>query len=133
MEAQELFKILGNELRLRLVCLLRDRVLRVGEICEIVQAPMSLVSKELMHLRKEKIVVAQRSGVAIRYSVPKNNDSDLLSAILDVAHGLMPANVYADAARARAHDARAMETAIGGNAKGTEQKKKSPNGRRSRA
>lgn len=101
MEAHELFHILGSELRLRIICLLRDRHLRVGELCKIMQVPTATVSKELMKLRELGLVSALRCGVSITYSVPREDKTDIMSALIDATYDLMSARVKADAALAK--------------------------------
>lgn len=103
MTADTLFKVLGNKIRLRLLCLLRESDLRVGDLQTITGLPMAMVSKDLMRMRNQKLVVAKRRGISITYSLPKTSETKALLAILDAARALLPPEIPADAAALSAH------------------------------
>lgn len=103
MTAEKLFKILGNKIRLRLLCLLRERDLRVGDLQAITGLPTAMVSKDLMRLRARGLVSAVRRGVSITYSIPKTAETDALRALLADAAVLMPPEIAEDAAKLSRH------------------------------
>lgn len=96
MTADALFKILGNKIRLRLLCLLRERNLRVGDLQTITGLPMAVISKDLMRLRAKKLVAATRRGVFITYFLPGTPECKLLQAVLEQAKDLFPPEIAAD-------------------------------------
>ena len=65
----ELFRLLADPNRLRIIYRLLDGPLNVGEISSAVGLEQSLVSHHLATLRKSKLVVATRSGRIVRYLV----------------------------------------------------------------
>lgn len=103
MTAEKLFKLLGNKIRLRLLCLLRERDLRVGDLQEITGLPMATVSKDLMRMRRLKLVVAKRRGISITYSLPKNEEAEILLEVLHAAQKSLPLEVLADAIALKSH------------------------------
>lgn len=103
MTADTLFKILGNKIRLRLLCLLRDRQLRVGDLQAITGLPMAVISKDLMRLRAKHLVAATRRGISITYFLPQTPESELLRSLLAAAEKAFPPEVRADAEALRQH------------------------------
>lgn len=97
MTADALFKVLGNKIRLRLLCLLRERNLRVGDLQSITGLPMAVISKDLMRLRAKKLVAATRRGIFITYFLPKTPESKSLLSVLAQAEALFPPEIVADA------------------------------------
>lgn len=81
----ELFKAMANPVRIRILEVLRtadDHT--VTEIQQRVRAEPSNVSQHLAIMRRHGLVLAQRDGTTIRYSV---RDPDLFQ-LLDVARSL---------------------------------------------
>ncbi len=97
MTADKIFKTLGNSIRLRLLCLLRERDWRVGDLQAITGLPMAMVSKDLMRMRAQKLVVATRCGVSITYSLPPGPETQILRDILASVQAILPPEVLADA------------------------------------
>lgn len=97
MTADILFKVLGNKIRLRLLCLLRERDLRVGDLQAITGLPMAVISKDLMRLRAKKLVAAVRRGIFITYFLPKTPECELLRSVLAQAESLFPPEIETDA------------------------------------
>ncbi|MDM8534603.1 metalloregulator ArsR/SmtB family transcription factor, partial [Clostridiaceae bacterium HSG29] len=63
------FKILSDETRLRIVVLLKQKQLKVFEICEILELPQSKVSKHLTKLKDLRFVIGERDGQYICYEL----------------------------------------------------------------
>lgn len=68
-KATSLLKLLAHEGRLEIMCLLVDGGRTVGEIGTSLGLTQSTVSQQLMRLRAEGLVVANREGRSIRYAL----------------------------------------------------------------
>jgi DNA-binding transcriptional ArsR family regulator len=77
----EFFKALAHPMRIRVLELLRNGPLSVGQLQEAIGAPGSSLSQQLAVLRGRGIVVTERHGTTVIYSV---RDPDLFG-LLDVA------------------------------------------------
>lgn len=69
MPRAELFRVLGDPSRLRILCLLGQEELSVGELVELLGVGQSTVSGHLAALRRAELVVARRDGAHTRYQV----------------------------------------------------------------
>ena len=78
----EFFKALAHPMRIRILELLRQGPLSVGQLQEAVGAPSSSISQQLAVLRSRNIVATERRGTTVIYHV---RDVDLFE-LLDVAH-----------------------------------------------
>lgn len=85
----EFFRALGNPLRIRILELLRAGPMSVNQIQEATEAPGSSVSQQLAVLRGRGIVVTERRGTTIIYSVA---DAELFE-LLDVARRIFNAHL----------------------------------------
>jgi DNA-binding transcriptional ArsR family regulator len=85
----EFFKALGHPLRIRILELLRGGPLSVTQIQEATGAPGSSVSQQLAVLRGRDILVTERRGTTIIYSVA---DEELF-LLLDVARRIFNARL----------------------------------------
>lgn len=65
----ELFKILGDHTRLRILRALVDSEMQVGQIAESLNMTASAISHQLRVLKQAKLVRGSREGKAIRYSI----------------------------------------------------------------
>jgi ArsR family transcriptional regulator len=77
----ELFKTLSHALRLRILDILRDGELTVGELQRRLGAEQSSISQHLAALRAHDLVRARRVGTSVWYSV---TDPELWR-LLDIA------------------------------------------------
>lgn len=80
----EFFKALAHPLRIRILELLRQGPMSVGQIQEAIGAPASSISQQLAVLRARTIVVTERRGTTVIYRV---RDAELFE-LLDVARRL---------------------------------------------
>jgi ArsR family transcriptional regulator len=64
-----MFRAFSDRTRLRILHVLQDGELCVGDIVAILQAPQPRVSRHLAYLRKAKLVVVRRSGFWSHYSL----------------------------------------------------------------
>ncbi|GAA4821524.1 transcriptional regulator [Marinicella pacifica] len=69
MELNELFKLLSDESRIRLLLLLQDNELTVAEMAEITQMPQPRVSTHLSLLRQSDLVIVRKQGVFAYYRI----------------------------------------------------------------
>ena len=76
----EFFKALAHPMRIRILELLRQGPLSVGQLQEAVGAPSSSISQQLAVLRSRNIVATERRGTTVIYHV---RDMDLFE-LLDV-------------------------------------------------
>lgn len=65
--ASELFKVLGNPTRLRILSLLLDRELSVNELVESLKLSQSSVSHQLSILKSRYVLKSRRNGKNIYY------------------------------------------------------------------
>ncbi|MGP9694839.1 ArsR/SmtB family transcription factor [Brachybacterium sp. AOP25-B2-12] len=87
--AAQLFKVLGNPSRLRLMRLLEHAPTTVGELASRADLSQPLVSQHLRTLRDAGLVIAERHGKEVTYQVA---DEHVAHVIADaVAHVLEPA------------------------------------------
>ena len=69
-EASRLLKLLGNAQRLRMLCLLVDREMSVGQLNALLpELSQSALSQHLAVLREEGVVATRRDGQTIWYRI----------------------------------------------------------------
>ena len=85
--AAQLLKMLANGQRLRVLCLLVEGELSVGQINERVDLSQSALSQHLAKLREEELVVTRREAQTIYYSLSSGPAKSLLAALYDIYCG----------------------------------------------
>ncbi|WP_028974354.1 ArsR/SmtB family transcription factor [Spirochaeta cellobiosiphila] len=80
-DISELFKILGDPTRMRIVAALRIKELCVGDLAALMEISLSGVSHQLRLLKKSRIVKTRRDGKMIYY----NLDDAHIESIIDIA------------------------------------------------
>lgn len=70
----DLFKVLSDETRLRIIHLLFHQDLCVCELVEILELPQPKISKHIAKLRQINLVKTQRNEQYIYYSFNKDNN-----------------------------------------------------------
>ena len=83
-DVDRMFRVFCDRTRLRILSLLLDGSLCVGDIVDILQVPQPRVSRHLGHLRKAGLVAARRSGTWIHYSLSQPK-TDFHTKLLDCA------------------------------------------------
>ena len=80
-----LYKGFSDPTRLRILNLLTSRChLKVGEIASILQIPQSTVSRQLAQLRACSLIIDERDGTWVKYSIvetPIIKDGQLLTTV----------------------------------------------------
>ncbi len=97
----ETLMLLGDETRLRLCALLRDRELRVTDLVRITGAPQSRVSTHLGRLKEAHFVRDRRDGNQSFYALTPHRMSPGAQALLDELIGSQDSILCADRERAQ--------------------------------
>lgn len=84
--AAGVFKALGHEGRLRILCHLAVRECSVSELENLIDARQSVVSQHLARLKADQLVLARREGHTIYYSIGDERIADLLRAFVVHQH-----------------------------------------------
>ena len=79
--AQKIFKVLGNEKRIRLLLLLEGQPLNVSEISDRLNLPQPTVSHQLALLKESQLVASHRDGKQIYYHL---DDPHILEVVNDM-------------------------------------------------
>lgn len=82
-ELAEMFRLLGEPNRLRLVAVCLDRPRTVGELTEEIGVSQSLVSHHLRLLRAARLLRQTRSGRNVLYDLPDCQVATMLTNMLD--------------------------------------------------
>jgi DNA-binding transcriptional ArsR family regulator len=80
-DISEIFKILGDPSRMRIVAALRIKELCVGDIAALMEISLSGVSHQLRLLKRSRIVKTRRDGKMMYYSLDDNH----IEALIDIA------------------------------------------------
>ena len=80
-EAAELLKAMANPQRLRVLCLLIEREMSVGEINELVDLSQSALSQHLAVLREKELVSTRREKQTVYYSVRDGLVHDIIASL----------------------------------------------------
>lgn len=83
-DAARLLKVLGNEKRLQLLCLLVDGERSVGELNAQLDLSQSALSQHLAVLREDGLVQSRREAQAVLYSLVPGP----ARSVLDTLHGI---------------------------------------------
>jgi DNA-binding transcriptional ArsR family regulator len=83
----DFFKALAHPMRIRILELLREGPLSVGQLQEAIGTPASSVSQQLAVLRSRNIVVTERRGTTVIYAVRDGELFDLLDVARLILNG----------------------------------------------
>lgn len=88
-EASELLKSLGNAHRLRILCLLVDNEMTVGQINEeLGDLSQSALSQHLARLREQGLVHTRREAQTIWYALVAGPSQRIMLALHDIYCGV---------------------------------------------
>ncbi|BEP29709.1 ArsR/SmtB family transcription factor [Helicovermis profundi] len=82
-----IFKVLSDETRMRIIVILMQKELCVCELCEILELPQSKVSRNLSKLRDMNLVTFERREKFIFYSLKLDNKI-LITIIKDILNDI---------------------------------------------
>ncbi|MBJ7695592.1 ArsR family transcriptional regulator [Weissella confusa] len=86
-EALKIAKLLANDLRLQILCLLQENgAATVTEIMNALHVEQSRVSHQLSELREYQMISATRSGRQITYALTDPHMMELLNDLLEHAN-----------------------------------------------
>lgn len=85
--AARLLKMLANGQRLRVLCLLVDGELSVGQINERIDLSQSALSQHLAKLREEELVATRREAQTIYYRLSSRPAERVLAALDQIYRG----------------------------------------------
>ena len=88
--AAELLKAMANPQRLRVLCLLVEREMSVGEINALVPLSQSALSQHLAVLREKNLVATRREAQTVYYSVADGTVHDVIEVLHRNLCGPMP-------------------------------------------
>lgn len=84
-DASQLLKTLGNPQRLRVLCLLVDREMSVGQINEqLPDLSQSALSQHLAKLREEDLVLTRREAQTIWYTLKQGPAEQIISTLYGI-------------------------------------------------
>lgn len=82
-DLSEIFKLLGDETRLRIICSLLTEELCVCDLTELLSLNQSTVSHQLQLLRNSKLVKYRREGKQIFYSLQDAHIEKIIKMAID--------------------------------------------------
>lgn len=84
MSANGVFRALGDPTRREILKLLRDRDMSAGEIADRFPLAKSTLSGHFNVLKHAGLIVAERQGTVIRYSLNVSAFEEALAAVMDL-------------------------------------------------
>jgi ubiquinone/menaquinone biosynthesis C-methylase UbiE/DNA-binding transcriptional ArsR family regulator len=116
-ELTAVYKLLGDETRLRVLSLLRGHELAVGEIQKILGTGQSTLSSQLALLKEQDLVAARKEGQKVFYRLPASSATAAgASRKLEIVLGALDA---AANARWRSRDERLLQKTLAERAEGS--------------
>ncbi|MDH6365628.1 DNA-binding transcriptional ArsR family regulator [Enterococcus sp. PF1-24] len=82
-KVSQIYKILSDPNRLKILLLLKDGEKNVGTLVEEVQMEQSAVSHQLKLLRENRIVKSRRDGKIVYYSLDDHHIIDILAETIE--------------------------------------------------
>ena len=83
-EVSALLKSIAHPLRLKILCLLQDRELTVGEIREAVRTTNANVSQHLTILRNQGVIIARKDANFIYNRITDQRVVELINTMQDL-------------------------------------------------
>lgn len=77
----EKLKALGHPIRLKIAAELAKRSITVNALCDVLDIPQATVSQHLSILRNKGIIVGERNGTSISYSLQSEPVRSMLDSL----------------------------------------------------
>ena len=74
----ELFKVFADSTRMKIICILKEEELCVGEIAFIINSTQSAVSHQLRVLKQAKLVKYRKEGKVVYYSLDDEHVDEIV-------------------------------------------------------
>lgn len=87
LELADIYKLMGSETRLKIVCLIADGEMSVSDICEGVGMNASAVSHQLKEMKLHKIVYGRKCGQTVYYKLCDHHVINILRAAIEHIRG----------------------------------------------
>ncbi|MEM6961246.1 MAG: metalloregulator ArsR/SmtB family transcription factor, partial [Myxococcota bacterium] len=99
-ERWELYKLFGEPVRLRIMALLAEEELTVGELAELLGESQSTISRQIKMLRQRSLVQVRKQGVRVfaRFAQEMERDPVVADALTAGTHLCRQERVFARAA-----------------------------------
>ncbi|WEV61314.1 metalloregulator ArsR/SmtB family transcription factor [Streptococcaceae bacterium ESL0729] len=82
-EANKIFKLMGNPIRLQILHLLSQQELNVGKIGSILGLEQSAVSHQLSLLKEEQLVSSKREGKSVYYQLDDKHVAHVINDTIE--------------------------------------------------
>lgn len=69
LDMEKFLKAISNKNRLKIVCLLKDQTMTVGELQKNLQLPQNMTSHNIAILKKLNLLIEQREGQFRKYNI----------------------------------------------------------------
>lgn len=79
LDLAELFKVFGDSTRIKILYVLFETEISVGEIAETLNMTQSAISHQLKLLKQAKLIKARRSGKAMLYSLADDHVKTIIA------------------------------------------------------
>ena len=80
----EILKVLGHPIRLKIIAGLSSQTCNVKKIWECLELPQATVSQHLALLKNKGIIVGERDGVEVYYSVVSDQARAIVQALFTI-------------------------------------------------
>jgi DNA-binding transcriptional ArsR family regulator len=82
-EMADLYKVFSDSTRVKILCVLLETELSVGDIGKLLSMNQSAISHQLRQLKQSKMVKFRRDGKTLLYSIADNHIGEILSLALE--------------------------------------------------
>lgn len=83
MEMADIFKLLADSSRLKIICSILNNELCVCDLCELLSLTQSNVSHQLQLLRTSKLVKYRKEGKQVYYSLQDEHIEKIITMVLE--------------------------------------------------
>lgn len=83
-DAANLLKIMGNEYRLMILCVLLGKYMSVNELNALIPLSQSALSQHLAVLRKSQLVTTRKEAQTVYYSVTNDTPAKVIGVLKSI-------------------------------------------------